>query len=312
MPRVLPTFLFITIGLEVIIRWFFLRSLLPPYLAIQTTGVSVYLLFSISVALGALITTFVIYGKAGLGQLLGRLKPSVPSGEVIWLVVSPLFLIPLLEIICLVFRKEHIELAFPAVVNLWGSSITGYLWHTPIDLITTLFSLLLATGLEEIAWRGFVLPHLQVNQGAFRANLILSLIATATHIVLYPSLLLGAPKIFFEILIIGIILTSIYNSSGGYLLPTTAFHFLINLYAGRGVTIAEMSPNIVSRELLLVLFNPFFFLPYLLLESEGQRSIFIFLYSVWMLITAIVVCKRYGLTKLSRSDQVGNYFLQSE
>lgn len=300
MTRVLPTFLFITIGLEVIIAVFFL-----PSLAIQTTGVSLYLLFSISVALGALITTFVVYGKAGLGQLLGRLNPSVPSAEVIWLVISPLFLIPLLEIICLVFRKEHIELAFPAIVNLWGSSITGYLWHTPIDLITILFLLLLATGLEEIAWRGFVLPHLQVNYGAFLANLILSLMGTATHVVLYPASLIISPKIFFDLLIIGIALTSIYNSSGGYLLPTTAFHFLINLYAGGG---DFMPLNILSREFLLVLFNPFFFLPYLLLASEGQRSIFIFLYSVWMIITAIVVCKRYGLTNLSRSDRVGNYF----
>ncbi|MCS6958483.1 MAG: CPBP family intramembrane glutamic endopeptidase [Pseudanabaenaceae cyanobacterium SKYGB_i_bin29] len=292
----------------------------------QTDGIPSYFLLALSVALGALITTLYFYGKVGVLKLLGRLKLFIPRLEVSCLVLSPLLLIPLLAVIWWAVRKEQIQLVFPLLDSgstpfvpdsklspdtLWSSPITGHVWRTPIDLITGLLILVLATALEELAWRGFVLPHLQANHNAFNSTVILVLMRTVTHVAFFPVGLFISVKIFLDLMIAGIILTSIYNSSRGYLLPTVAFHFFINLYTGCGLSLTEITPSVLSREFLIVLSNPPFLLLYLFLESEGPGSIFAFLYSIWLIITAIIVSKLYGLRNLSQWEPVGNYFLQS-
>ncbi|MDF3128586.1 type II CAAX endopeptidase family protein [Kiritimatiellaeota bacterium B1221] len=100
-----------------------------------------------------------------------------------------------------------------------------------------LWSLFAAMGLmlikgpvEEIGWRGFVLPLLQRRLRPLTASLVLGGLWGLWH---YPAFLLGGTPqsawnftaFFLGTLALSVVVTALYNRSGGSLLVPVLFHF---------------------------------------------------------------------------------------
>ncbi len=102
---------------------------------------------------------------------------------------------------------------------------------------------------EETGWRGFALPRLQQQYGAFRASLILGLLLALWHLPLYIILASGGglgpfnPAIFvintLQIMILTILITWVFNNAKGSLLITILLHSASNT---AGAYIAKLIP----------------------------------------------------------------------
>jgi len=87
---------------------------------------------------------------------------------------------------------------------------------------------------EEIGWRGYVLPRLQTRMSALSASLILAPIWALWHLPLWlqgkpfqtPTLYAGFVVSAFAL---SILLTWVYNSTGGSLLLVVLLHATVNL-----------------------------------------------------------------------------------
>ena len=92
---------------------------------------------------------------------------------------------------------------------------------------------------EEIGWRGFALPHLQQRHSAFVSSLLLSMAWAGWHLPAFfyvPSYtaigLSILPGFFIGILAGSIVLTWLYNSSGGNVLAAVLWHASFNYVTG--------------------------------------------------------------------------------
>jgi membrane protease YdiL (CAAX protease family) len=130
--------------------------------------------------------------------------------------------------------------------------------------------------LEEIGWRGFLLPHLQEHYTAWRSTLILSVIWALWHLPFFfyrfEFSLLISIGFFFGIFVGTIILTSLYNSSRGVLWPVMLFHFTNNLC------------------------------------SAFDKEVIVAVLSTGFVFVAIYLLRRYGRENLSDNPRLGNYF----
>jgi membrane protease YdiL (CAAX protease family) len=86
---------------------------------------------------------------------------------------------------------------------------------------------------EEIGWRGYALPRLQAGRSALSASLILGVIWALWHLPLYftgqvfrPLSLF--PPFFIGVIALSVILTWVYNSTGGSLLMVVLIHATFN------------------------------------------------------------------------------------
>ena len=129
---------------------------------------------------------------------------------------------------------------------------------------------------EEIGWRGYALPRLQATRSALSASLILAPIWGLWHL---PLWLTGDPvkapifyvPFFLSAFAFSVILTWVYNSTGGSLLMVILLHATVNL----PVTLA--------------------------IEELGSRAtVPVLLYWVLMAVAAIVVVIWAGPEQLSR------------
>jgi uncharacterized protein len=87
---------------------------------------------------------------------------------------------------------------------------------------------------EEIGWRGYALPRLQAGRSALSASLILGVIWSLWHLPLYFTGQTFRPLSLFVPFVVAtialsVILTWVYNSSGGSLLLVVLIHATYNL-----------------------------------------------------------------------------------
>ncbi|MDH5294194.1 MAG: CPBP family intramembrane metalloprotease, partial [Acidimicrobiia bacterium] len=89
---------------------------------------------------------------------------------------------------------------------------------------------------EEIGWRGVLLPRLQAHMHALPATLIVALIWTLWHVPSFTFVpgyvamdLAGFVGLFFSFLTGALIMTWIYNGSGGNLLALALFHASLDI-----------------------------------------------------------------------------------
>jgi membrane protease YdiL (CAAX protease family) len=116
---------------------------------------------------------------------------------------------------------------------------------------------------EEIGWRGFALPHLQHRLSPLTASLILAAFWALWHLPLFFVIAtyraLGvADYVGFVIGLSGgaIVLTWLYNRSGGSILLVAVWHGVYNAVSGTqaatGDVAAVVSTLIMAQALLLV------------------------------------------------------------
>jgi membrane protease YdiL (CAAX protease family) len=107
---------------------------------------------------------------------------------------------------------------------------------------------------EEIGWRGFALPRLQARHNALMASVVLSLLWAGWHIPLLISNetyrqmgAFGLVGWFFSLLIGSVLLTWLFNGSGGSVLIVAVFHTLLDVSTiGHGPVVANIVGALVT------------------------------------------------------------------
>jgi uncharacterized protein len=118
-----------------------------------------------------------------------------------------------------------------------GSALKGNLLAAPFPSVQSLFGALALTAIqgpiEEFGWRGLALPLLQRKFAPIWAGLILGVIWGFWHL---PAFLLsGTPQsawsftpFFVASIALSVIVTALFNASGGSILLPALFHFQCN------------------------------------------------------------------------------------
>ena len=185
----------------------------------HTQGLVLILLASNVPSLLAIVLTAMVLGRGALRTLLGRL--------LIWR-VNPLWYLVVVG-----------PAALAGGMVALNASLGGPALSADVSLLTAVIMLAFfifpgsALG-EEIGWRGYALPRLQARRSALSASLILGVIWGFYHLPLYftgqafrpPSLF---PPFVIGVIALSVILTWVYNSSGGSLLMVVLIHATFNL-----------------------------------------------------------------------------------
>jgi uncharacterized protein len=213
----------------------------------------------------AIVLTPIVLGRGSLRKLLGRL--------LIWR-VNPLWY--------LVVVLGPVALAGSVV------ALNTLLGGPPLSLGMSLLSAAIFLGFsifpgsamgEEIGWRGYALPRLQAGRSALGASLILGVLWGLWHLPLWLTGEPGRTPILYAAFVVStislsVILTWVYNSTGGSLLMVVLLHATVNL------------PLTLSIELL------------------GSRAMApVLLYFGLTIVAAIVVVVVAGPKRLSRKHQ---------
>jgi uncharacterized protein len=190
------------------------RGTLPP-----AAGFVLGLLGTLMPSTVAIVLVAVIHGRRGVRRLLGRLLKWRVGLR--WYVV--VLILPLLAPLAL---GVSILLGGPAPI-------------VDVSVIAVLsmfvFSIFPGSALgEELGWRGFALPHLQDRHSALVATLILGPIWGSWHLPLWLTGNESHPLILFPafvltVMALSVLLTWIYNSTGGSLLLVVLLHATANL-----------------------------------------------------------------------------------
>lgn len=225
---------------------------------------------AIGPSIGAVIASYIFYGREGVGKLLSKIRlPSLPRKEKFFLLSPIIFFLIGLPVHAAITSEWYSFTRF-AIVN-WASFDSLIVWLLP--LLTYAF-------FEEIGWRGFLLPHLQDKYTAWTSTIILAIIWALWHTPFFfyrfnfsVGISIG---FFFGIFVGAIIMTSIYNSSRGFLIPAMLFHFLNNLC------------------------------------SEFDKEIIVAVLSTGFVFMAVYIFKTLGKPDLSTIGRQRNYFAQKE
>jgi len=169
----------------------------------------------------ALVLTGLRAGKAGVRQLLVGLLPR--RNGLPWYVLA--FLIPIGAVYAAVAINFAFGVPFP---NSWFPASGMFL------LGLLVLQLLLLTPGEEIGWRGFALPRLQERLGSLGGTLLLAVLWLGWQAPLFFTIgtaQVGRSLILYALALLAwsLIMTWLYNSSGGSILTAVLFHTSVNV-----------------------------------------------------------------------------------
>ena len=129
--------------------------------------------------------------------------------------------------------------------NFWVVTIWVYQWIYGYSPSTELFAdpavfigllvLITITGAmgEELGWRGFALPRLQLRMNALSASILLGILWSLWHLPLWFAGLGFETIPFWAYMLIGIsfsiLITAACNSTNGSLVAASLFHLFLNV-----------------------------------------------------------------------------------
>lgn len=223
MPRVAPRYSLIIFFLIVFgLAWGLLLvfSIFPEQVAAVFGEVSasnpLFILAVWSPALAAILLVFRYTGEAGLRRFSSRL--------LLWRCPLPWALFLVLGIPAIPF----------VAASLTGNLDIAALDYPPLPELLSLMLFMLVLGpVEEIGWRGYALPLLQRRLAPIWAGVLLGTIWAVWHL---PAFLLsGTPQsewgfipFFLGSVAASVVLTPLFNASGGSVLLAALFHFQMN------------------------------------------------------------------------------------
>jgi CAAX protease family protein len=183
-----------------------------------TQGFILVLLASNVPSLIAIALTAIVLGRGALRKLLGRL--------LIWRVDPRWYLV--------VLGPGALAGGMVALNAFLG----GPALSVGVPLLTAVamlaFSIFPGSALgEEIGWRGYALPRLQAGRRALSAGLILGVVWSFYHLPLFFTGQAARPPSLFapfvvSTIAVSVILTWVYNSTGGSLLLVVLIHATFN------------------------------------------------------------------------------------
>lgn len=196
--------------------------------------------------LAAIIVIAVTTGRAGFrGLLSGLTRWRVRLRW--WLVaISPVALF-LLTLAALLLTGQSLPNATDVLVQFGGSS-------GAVALLFVLATLAASAG-EEVGWRGYALPQLQRRFRPLPATLVLGLLWWLWHLeffIIDRVPLSQFPAYLIEVVAVAIILTWLFNRSGGSILLVVVFHAAYNGVSITGLTTTVVALAAILQGILLV------------------------------------------------------------
>src|SRR5215213_630948 len=167
-----------------------------------------------------IVLTGVVLGRGGLRKLLGRLLP--------WRVNPLWYLVVFLGPAALVGGAVALNTLLGGPALSLGMPLLGVAVYLAFHIFPGS-----ALG-EEIGWRGYALPRLQTRMSALSASLILAPIWALWHLPLWLTGAPGRTPIIYAGFVVSafglsVLLTWVYNSTGGSLLLVVLLHATANL-----------------------------------------------------------------------------------
>jgi uncharacterized protein len=208
-------------------------------------------------ALGPLVAAVVLTaqesGRAGLRSLLSRI--------VRWRVAPIWYAVAILGPLALTLAAIALHIALGGQ----PPSLAALIGALPILLIYVLYMLIFVALGEEVGWRGYALPALQARYGALVASVILGVMWGLWHLPLFFN-----PDTFYSnlpfalwlafIIPFAILITWVFNSTGGSVLMAMFFHAVMNAstevwkaipqYSVRPASVAETVAGTVHINLM--------------------------------------------------------------
>src|SRR5829696_7321814 len=185
-----------------------------------TQGLVLVMLASNVPSVLAIVLTAIVFGRGAVRKLLGRL--------LIWRVNPFWYLVVFLGPVALTGGVVLLNALMGGPALSLGMTLVG---------AATFFAFSVVPGSalgEEIGWRGYVLPRLQSRMSALSAALLIAPIWGLWHL---PLWLTGDPvktptfyvAFFASVFPMSVLLTWVYNSTGGSLLMVVILHATVNL-----------------------------------------------------------------------------------
>jgi len=177
--------------------------------------------------IAAVIVTFIIAGRAGVRELLGRFR--------IWRVGAQWYLVAFFLLAVMILGGIGLHVLFGGAMPVIPAAGSP-LWQIAVSFVVLILAGFLFNT-EEIAWRGFALPRLQSRYNMLVAFLLLAIPEVALHIPLfyvkenpfYQTVGMVAFSAFSVAMVI--IYAFVFNKTRGSLLIMTALHASQNAWA---------------------------------------------------------------------------------
>jgi uncharacterized protein len=174
----------------------------------------------------AVILTAQESGRTGLRSLLSRILQ--------WRVAPIWYAVALLGPLVITLAAMVLEVA---LLGSQPPSLELLIGELPSTLLTILvnavYMLIFVTLGEEVGWRGYALPALQARYSALLASLILGVLWALWHLPVFfnpDTSYSNLPFFLFLpfIVLVAVIMTWVFNSTGGSVLMAMFFHAVIN------------------------------------------------------------------------------------
>jgi uncharacterized protein len=184
-------------------------------------GQILYILSANVVSVVAIVLTAMVLGRGALRKLLGRLL--IWRVNPLWylgVVLGPAALVGGVVALNALLGRPALSLGIPSLLGL---------------VIMLAFMIVPGSALgEEIGWRGYALPRLQSRMSALSASLLLAPIWALWHLPLWLTGAPGRTPLIYAAFVVSafglsVLLTWVYNSTGGSLLLVVLLHATINL-----------------------------------------------------------------------------------
>jgi len=187
----------------------------------------VVVLVGFGFVVASVVMTYVTRGKTGVIALLRRFL----IWRVNWRWYATILLIPALN-----YAAVHLYAALSGVPPDYSDLLAYDIAGAPVNLwvfIVPWFVFTALTNMEEIGWRGYVLPRLQSRHDALTASIMVDVLWWLWH---FPKYLVGGFDALFlwtipDVIAKAIMLTWLYNNTRGSLLLATIFHAAMNTAA---------------------------------------------------------------------------------